>query len=84
MDAKTILHRGALAWWPESSPRHSLLESRDNGMSWLAHMVVTIFRIWPDRWKQRRDLREMDDDRLHDLGIGRSEAKREGEKPFWQ
>jgi uncharacterized protein YjiS (DUF1127 family) len=47
-------------------------------------MVGMIFRIWPDRWKQRRDLREMDEDRLHDLGISRSEAKREGEKPFWQ
>lgn len=53
-------------------------------MSWLAHMVAMIFHIWPDRRKQRRDLREMDDDRLHDLGISRSEAKREGEKRFWQ
>jgi uncharacterized protein YjiS (DUF1127 family) len=53
-------------------------------MSWLARMVVTIFRIWPDRWHQRRDLREMDNDQLHDLGISRREAMREGRKPFWQ
>ncbi|WLS04161.1 DUF1127 domain-containing protein [Shinella oryzae] len=53
-------------------------------MSWLASILVTIFRIWPDRWHQRRDLREMDIDQLRDLGISNREAMREGRKLFWQ
>ncbi|MEJ2125299.1 MAG: DUF1127 domain-containing protein [Pseudolabrys sp.] len=47
-------------------------------------MLVTIFRVWPDRWRQRRDLREMDIEQLRDLGISRREAMREGQKPFWR
>lgn len=53
-------------------------------MSWLARMLLTIFRIWPDRRHQRRDLREMGDEQLRDLGIGRREAMREGQKSFWR
>ncbi|MEN2989239.1 DUF1127 domain-containing protein [Tistrella sp. BH-R2-4] len=53
-------------------------------MSWLAHIVVTIFRTWPDRWRQRRDLRDMTDDQLRDLGISRRDAMREGRRPFWR
>lgn len=53
-------------------------------MSWLAQIARMIFCIWPDRHRQRRALREMDDDRLDDLGISRSAAMREGRKPFWR
>lgn len=53
-------------------------------MSWLAQIVRTIFCIWPDRHRQRRALREMDNDQLHDLGITRTEAIQESRKPFWQ
>lgn len=53
-------------------------------MAWLARMVVMLFRIWPDRWHQRRDLREMDNEQLFDLGLTRREAMREGRKPFWR
>lgn len=41
-------------------------------------------RTWMDRQYQRRALREMDEDQLHDLGISRSEAMREAAKSFWQ
>ncbi|MFD0389080.1 DUF1127 domain-containing protein [Tistrella bauzanensis] len=53
-------------------------------MSCLARIVVTIFHIWPDRWRQRRNLRDMTDDQLRDLGISRRDAMREGRRPFWR
>ncbi|WP_137391789.1 DUF1127 domain-containing protein [Rhodoligotrophos defluvii] len=50
----------------------------------LARLVWLIIRDWPDRWCQRRDLRELDDHRLRDIGISRMEAQREARKPFWR
>lgn len=53
-------------------------------MSWLIHVGRMIFCIWPDRHRQRRALKEMDEDQLLDLGISRRDAMREGQKPFWR
>jgi uncharacterized protein YjiS (DUF1127 family) len=39
---------------------------------------------WIDRARQRRALAEMDDRLLSDIGVSRSEAEREIEKPFWR
>lgn len=50
----------------------------------VARLIRLIFHVWPDRRRQRRDLREMGAHRLHDLGISRSEALREARKPFWR
>lgn len=35
------------------------------------------------RWQQRRDLRELTDDQLRDIGLTRAEARREAARPFW-
>lgn len=53
-------------------------------ISWLARMARTIWLIWPDRCKQRRDLGDLDDALLRDIGISRREALRESAKHFWQ
>ncbi len=53
-------------------------------MARLAQIACLIFFIWPDRRRQRRALRNMDKEQLHDLGINRSEAMRESRKPFWR
>ena len=41
-----------------------------------------------DRWNQnlvtRKQLRELDDDQLKDIGIDRISAQRESGKPFWE
>lgn len=37
-----------------------------------------------ERWHQRRDLRELDDHLLRDIGITREQARREAGKPFWR
>jgi uncharacterized protein YjiS (DUF1127 family) len=41
--------------------------------------------IWTcaERSAQRRALLDLDDDRLRDIGLSRSEARAEAEKPFW-
>ncbi len=38
---------------------------------------------WGARLKQRTDLAEMDDRMLQDIGISRSAALAEADKPFW-
>ncbi|WP_085941084.1 DUF1127 domain-containing protein [Hoeflea sp. 108] len=39
---------------------------------------------WADRANQRRDLAELERDRLDDLGISPEACRRECEKPFWR
>lgn len=39
---------------------------------------------WRERARQRRDLLELDDRLLKDIGISRADARREGGKPFWK
>lgn len=53
-------------------------------MVWLRQFSRLVLHIWPDRHRQRRKLRDMDDDQLRDIGISRSAAMREGRKPFWR
>jgi uncharacterized protein YjiS (DUF1127 family) len=42
-----------------------------------------IIRTWLQRSRQRRALAELDDRMLRDIGVTRSRARREVEKPFW-
>ena len=49
---------------------------------WIGHAVRTI-ALWADRAEQRRDLAELDEPLLRDIGKTREEARRESEKPFW-
>jgi len=44
-------------------------------------------RVWIERSRQRRALRELgerNDARLQDIGISPQDARRESAKPFWQ
>lgn len=49
----------------------------------ICRFVWLIWHIWPDRYRQRSHLLEMEPHRLDDIGISRAEAGREGRKPFW-
>lgn len=42
-----------------------------------------IIGSWLDRSRQCKALADLDDRLLRDIGITRSEAKREAAKPFW-
>lgn len=36
-----------------------------------------------ERWRQRRDLLELTDRELRDIGLTRRQARREAARPFW-
>ena len=43
-----------------------------------------VIALWADRARQRRILATFDDRLLSDIGITRTDAMRECEKPFWR
>jgi uncharacterized protein YjiS (DUF1127 family) len=49
-------------------------------LSSLASMIA----IWLNRQQGRRDLSELDDRLLADVGISREDARWEARKPFWR
>ena len=53
---------------------------------WLAETNAWIDRFYDriDRIRQRRQLRALPDHLLHDIGVSRYDAEREGRKPFWR
>ena len=46
--------------------------------------VGTAYRLGRERCRQRRQLMEMDDRQLNDVGITREQAIKEARKPVWQ
>jgi uncharacterized protein YjiS (DUF1127 family) len=50
---------------------------------WVMDFAADVFRILGRR-QQRRDLRELDDRQLYDVGITRAQVERESRKPFWK
>jgi uncharacterized protein YjiS (DUF1127 family) len=56
---------------------------RPRGWRWFARAVDALL-TWHERVRQRRQLLRMDDHMLRDIGISRSEAFGEAEKPFWR
>nr|WP_295809982.1 DUF1127 domain-containing protein [uncultured Nitratireductor sp.] len=45
--------------------------------------VVARFALWRDKRRSRLDLLDLTDEQLRDVGISRSQAQREGLRPFW-
>ncbi len=43
-----------------------------------------VYNLWRGRARQRRRLLELDDRLLRDIGVTRSDALREADKPFWE
>lgn len=46
--------------------------------------VVETFRLWRERYQQRRELARWTERDLHDLGLSWSEMIAEADKPFWR
>ena len=50
----------------------------------LLHSFTTAYRLCGERYRQRRQLLEMDDHQLKDIGITREQAEQEARKPLWR
>lgn len=64
------------------SARGSLRASEVIHLAW-GRALKTMY-LWWQRARTRRQLAELDDRILADVGLDRVEARREAAKPFWQ
>ena len=46
--------------------------------------ILSLLLLWQERVRTRRELRELDDHNLRDIGLSRGEALYEAAKPFWR
>ena len=46
--------------------------------------ALDVLLLWHERARQRRQLAELDDFMLRDIGVGRADAVGEALKPFWR
>lgn len=67
----------------ENTTRESSERLRAAVDSWLDNNA-SLLREWRIRARGRRALLELDDHRLADIGISRSDAREEAGKPFWK
>jgi uncharacterized protein YjiS (DUF1127 family) len=63
-----------------SAPRVAM---RTTVPAWRPLWLVEQLRIWLRRARERRELAELSDAQLRDVGLSRNTVKREVEKPFW-
>ena len=63
---------------PVAAPRDVLRRA----WSGVVHFVATL-SAWQERARQRRQLMELDDRLLRDIGVSRADVARETAKPFW-
>ena len=49
----------------------------------VALYIVTTLHVWQGRARQRRELQQLDDRMLKDIGLTRADVEREVNKPFW-
>lgn len=49
----------------------------------MINKVLTKIRAWREVSRQRRELRELSDNQLKDIGISRADAIREAHRAFW-
>jgi uncharacterized protein YjiS (DUF1127 family) len=50
----------------------------------IVHGLRTAYRLSRERYRQRRQLMEMGDRELNDIGITREQAEEEARKPIWK
>ena len=53
-------------------------------VSRIARNAVERVKLWHSRARERQVLAELDDYMLRDIGLTRSDARMESERPFWQ
>ena len=66
-----------------SRPFNGGVPVRPEGRPWIKRAVDTVL-TWHERARERRQLMQLIDRMLSDIGISRAEASGEAEKPFWR
>ncbi len=51
---------------------------------WFFTRILDQIAAWQDQARGRRELAQMSDALLHDIGISRRDAIKEASKPFWR
>jgi uncharacterized protein YjiS (DUF1127 family) len=59
------------------------LQVRGNARRHLTAALGTV-RLWRQRSRDRRILRDLDDQLLRDIGLSRADVEAEARKPFWR
>ncbi|MCB9948081.1 MAG: DUF1127 domain-containing protein [Rhodospirillaceae bacterium] len=55
-----------------------------HGVGHAVHEMVQTLHVWQERARARRQLAELDDHMLQDIGIDRDSLEHEIDKPFWR
>ena len=67
-----------------SEPRSSLIELWARWLGYGLTRAVAVGPVWLDRSRQRRQLAQLSDHMLRDIGLTRVDAWAEADKPFWR
>lgn len=59
-------------------------EASRRTLSGRLHGLVALLALWAARQRQRRELGELEERLLRDIGLTRGAALREAAKPFWR
>ena len=54
------------------------------GLNWRFGAVVDVLYRWQSRYAERRQLRQLSDHMLKDIGLSRADVEREASKPVWR
>jgi uncharacterized protein YjiS (DUF1127 family) len=76
-----VLKRPEHPCWPEQTPRRFGFPTRCGEVLRAAFQTIG---IWVDRAKKRRQLAQMSERQIKDLGASRSDVVREINKRFWE
>jgi uncharacterized protein YjiS (DUF1127 family) len=69
--SKTLSRRSATTW-PSQTIRAAIVNA------------ISLLGLWLGRLHDRHELRELDIERIRDMGLAPVGAKREAAKPFWR
>lgn len=79
-------HANAFHWhpWHGFDPLANAAHATGQALARVWRWLVTRIEVWHDRALTRRQLAEMDDRLLKDIGLTRLDAEQEYTKPFWR
>ncbi|MFQ5546247.1 MAG: DUF1127 domain-containing protein [Acidiferrobacterales bacterium] len=65
-------------------PSHPIAADAIHVLWWRMRGLIDMLSAWHERAHQRRALLTLDDCMLKDIGISRTDAELEANKPFWR